>query len=226
MMAERHGQRGMRGWRAQGMPAPDEASVAQLLWLLLLITVVSAPHLRTLPFWISAIILVAAIWRMGAALKRWPMPGTILRGTLTIGSALAVGVVYRQISGLEAGSALLLIMLALKLVLRGADPVACYVFDEVDTGISGVTADVVGRQIRAVANERQVICVTHLPQIAAFADQHFHVAKSEKSGRTETTVTSLDKAARIDEVARMLSGAKLTKAAVQNAKQLIAEAHE
>ncbi len=116
MTAERHGRQVLRGWRAQGIPAPDEASVAQLLWLLLLIAVVSAPHLRTLPFWISAIVLVAAIWRIGAALKRWPMPGTMLRGTLTLGSALAVGVVYRQISGLEAGSALLLIMLALKLL--------------------------------------------------------------------------------------------------------------
>ena len=116
MSAERTGHQLLRGWRARGMPAPEHTSMAQLFWLLLLIAVVSAPHLRTLPFWVSAIIFVAAIWRIGAALKRWPMPGTILRGTLTLGSALAVGFVYRQISGLEAGSALLLIMLALKLL--------------------------------------------------------------------------------------------------------------
>ena len=106
----------LRGWRAPGRPAPEQTSIAQLLWLLLLIAVVSAPHLRTLPFWVSGIIFVAAIWRLGAALKRWPMPGTILRGTLTLGSALAVGIAWRQISGLEVGSALLLIMLALKLL--------------------------------------------------------------------------------------------------------------
>ena len=106
----------LRGWRAPGTPVPEHTSLAQLLWLLLLIAVVSAPHLGTLPFWVSGIILVAAVWRLGAALKRWPMPGTILRGTLTLGSALAVGLAWRQISGLEVGSALLLIMLALKLL--------------------------------------------------------------------------------------------------------------
>lgn len=106
----------LRGWRVPGTPVPEHTSLAQLLWLLLLIAVVSAPHLATLPFWVSGIILVAAVWRLGAALKRWPMPGTILRGTLTLGSALAVGLAWRRISGLEVGSALLLIMLALKLL--------------------------------------------------------------------------------------------------------------
>lgn len=90
--------------------------MAQLLWLLLLVTVVSAPHIATLPFWISGLIIIAALWRLGAAFKRWPLPGRVLRATLTLGSAIAVGFAYRQISGLDAGSALLLLMLALKLL--------------------------------------------------------------------------------------------------------------
>lgn len=106
----------IRGWRAAGLPVAEHTSVAQLSWLLLLIAVVSAPHIRTLPLWISAIILVAAIWRLGAALKRWPLPGKFLRATLTLGSSLAVGFTYRQISGLDVGSALLILMLALKLL--------------------------------------------------------------------------------------------------------------
>ena len=106
----------LRGWRAPGIPGMEHSSMAQLLWLLLLIAVVSTPHIATLPAWISGMILIAAIWRLGAALQRWPLPGTALRATLTLGSALAVGYTYRQISGLDAGTALLLLMLALKLL--------------------------------------------------------------------------------------------------------------
>lgn len=106
----------LQGWRAPGAPAAEHSSVAQLLWLYLLIAIVSAPHLDSLPIWISAIILTAAVWRLGAALKRWSLPGSLLRGTLTLASALAVGFTWRQISGLDAGSALLLLMLALKLL--------------------------------------------------------------------------------------------------------------
>lgn len=106
----------LQGWRAPGTPAVEHSSVAQLLWLFLLIALVSAPHLKTLPLWISGIVIIATIWRLGAALKRWPLPGSLLRGTLTLASALAVGFTWRQISGLDAGSALLLLMLALKLL--------------------------------------------------------------------------------------------------------------
>jgi transglutaminase-like putative cysteine protease len=106
----------LKGWRAPGIPAGEQSSTAQLLWLYLLIAIVSAPHLGTLPLWISGIVLIAALWRLGAALDYWPLPGTILRGTLTLASTLAVGFTWQQISGLDAGSALLLMMLALKLL--------------------------------------------------------------------------------------------------------------
>jgi DNA repair protein RecN (Recombination protein N) len=116
----------------------------------------------------------------------------------------------KPLAKVASGGELSRIMLALKLVLRRADEVATYVFDEVDAGIGGATAEVVGKQIRSVADHRQVLCVTHLPQIAAFADSHFHVAKSEVDGRTETAVSKLAGNARRDEMARMLGGVKVT----------------
>jgi DNA repair protein RecN (Recombination protein N) len=140
----------------------------------------------------------------------------------------------RPLAKVASGGELSRIMLALKLSLRRADEVATYVFDEVDTGIGGATAQVVGSQIRAVAGERsiagsvgdagrQVLCVTHLPQIAAFADHHFHVEKAEVGGRTETYVRKLSMAARKDELARMLGGHATSKAKA-HAAELLAEA--
>src|SRR6185436_6370488 len=129
----------------------------------------------------------------------------------------------RPLAKIASGGELSRIMLALKLALRNADTVATYVFDEVDSGIGGATAQVVGSQIRVVANHRQVLCVTHLPQIAAFADQHFHVEKLELAGRTETRVHRLSTAARKDELARMLGGHATSKAKA-HAAELLAEA--
>ncbi|MDQ3298803.1 MAG: DNA repair protein RecN, partial [Myxococcota bacterium] len=132
----------------------------------------------------------------------------------------------RPLTKVASGGELSRIMLALKLSLRRADEVATYVFDEVDTGIGGATAQVVGAQIRAVAasdSGRQVLCVTHLPQIAAFADHHFHVEKAEVGGRTETHVRKLNATARKDELARMLGGHATTKARA-HAAELLAEA--
>ena len=129
----------------------------------------------------------------------------------------------RPLTKVASGGELSRIMLALKLALRRADEVATYVFDEVDTGIGGATAQVVGSQIRSVADQRQVLCVTHLPQIAAYADQHFHVEKTELGGRTETHVRRLGAAARKDELARMLGGHATSKAKA-HAAELLAEA--
>jgi DNA repair protein RecN (Recombination protein N) len=108
-------------------------------------------------------------------------------------------------------------------VLRRADEVATYVFDEVDSGIGGATASVVARQIHGVAEHRQVLCVTHLPQIAAFAAHHFLVEKFEHQGRTETQVRKLEAAARKDELARMLGG-QATPRARAHAAELLEEA--
>jgi len=129
----------------------------------------------------------------------------------------------RPLAKIASGGELSRIMLALKLVLRNADEVATYVFDEVDAGIGGAAAQVVGAQIRAVADHRQVLCVTHLPQIAAYADHHFHVEKAEVAGRTETHVKKLAGTARKDELARMLGGHATSKAKA-HAAELLAEA--
>jgi len=129
----------------------------------------------------------------------------------------------RPLTKIASGGELSRIMLALKLVLRRADEVATYVFDEVDAGIGGATAQVVAQQIRTVADHRQVLCVTHLPQIAAFADQHFHVEKAEVAGRTETHVVKLTATARKDELARMLGGHATSKAKA-HAAELLADA--
>ena len=129
----------------------------------------------------------------------------------------------RPLAKIASGGELSRIMLALKLALRRADEVATYVFDEVDAGIGGSTAQVVGSQIRAVADHRQVLCVTHLPQIAAYADHHFHVEKTELAGRTETHVRRLNAVARKDELARMLGGHATSKAKA-HAAELLAEA--
>tara|TARA_R110002096_G_scaffold77896_9_gene183428 strand:+ start:9233 stop:10912 length:1680 start_codon:yes stop_codon:yes gene_type:complete len=134
------------------------------------------------------------------------------------------GETAKPLSRVASGGELSRIMLALKLVLRRADTVSSYVFDEVDTGIGGGIAEVVGEQIRQVANERQVLCVTHLPQIAAFADVHFHVSKSEADGRTETCVKRLTDKQRLAETARMVGGVKVSAQAKAHAKAMLAAA--
>jgi DNA repair protein RecN (Recombination protein N) len=96
------------------------------------------------------------------------------------------------------------------------------VFDEIDIGIGGRAAEAVGQKLKALSKGQQVLCVTHLPQIAAFADQHFLIDKRETAGRTKMQVLLLDDRARTHEVARMLSGAKVTDTSLQHAGQMIA----
>ncbi len=95
------------------------------------------------------------------------------------------------------------------------------VFDEIDIGIGGRAAEAVGRKLKALAKRQQVVCITHLPQIAAFADQHFLIEKSDKDGRTRTSIRRMDEGERAREVARMLSGAKLTETSLEHARQLL-----
>jgi len=95
------------------------------------------------------------------------------------------------------------------------------VFDEIDIGIGGRAAEAVGQKLKALSRAQQVLCVTHLPQIAAFADQHFLIEKKEHSGRTKTSVRLLEDADRTEEIARMLSGAKLTDTSLKHAEQML-----
>jgi len=96
------------------------------------------------------------------------------------------------------------------------------VFDEIDIGIGGRAAEAVGQKLKSLSRGQQVLCVTHLPQIAAFADQHFLIDKRESAGRTKTQIRLLDQRASTHEVARMLSGATVTETSLQHAAQMIA----
>ena len=95
------------------------------------------------------------------------------------------------------------------------------VFDEIDIGIGGRAAEAVGRKLKTLSEGQQVLCITHLPQIAAFGDQHFLIEKTEKRGRTQTDVRRMEESERTQEIARMLSGAKLTETSMKHAEQLL-----
>jgi DNA repair protein RecN (Recombination protein N) len=95
------------------------------------------------------------------------------------------------------------------------------VFDEIDIGIGGRAAEAVGRKLKTLAKRQQVVCITHLPQIAAFADQHFVIEKAEKGGRTHTSVRRMEEGERAQEIARMLSGAKVTESSLEHARSLL-----
>ena len=122
---------------------------------------------------------------------------------------------------IASGGELSRVMLSIKSVLLDKDTVGTMIFDEIDTGISGFAAGKVGTQLKKVASSRQVICVTHLAQIAAMSDEHLLIEKSVRNGRTYTKVNSLDYQQRISEIARIMSGTELTENLYNSAKELI-----
>lgn len=113
---------------------------------------------------------------------------------------------WRVASGGELSRALL----ALKCVLPGVDPDGLYVFDEVDSGVGGAVAEVIARKLRELSRQHQVLCITHLPQVAAYADQHLRVEKAVEGGRTRSRIVPLDASTRREELARMLGGIEIT----------------
>jgi DNA repair protein RecN (Recombination protein N) len=116
-------------------------------------------------------------------------------------------------------------MLALKNVLSGDQDTGTMVFDEIDAGVSGIAAQRVGEKLAKLARSRQVLCVTHLPQIAAMADAHFEISKASGGDggevRTRTSVTRLDRAGRIEEIARLIGGATITDTTRKSAAEMI-----
>jgi DNA repair protein RecN (Recombination protein N) len=116
----------------------------------------------------------------------------------------------RPLRKIASGGELSRVLLAVKHVLAGRADIGAYVFDEIDTGIGGAVADVLGRKLKDVAKSHQVVCITHLPQVAAHADVHFRVSKREVEGRTSTAVATLEMDARVEEIARMLGGVEIT----------------
>jgi DNA repair protein RecN (Recombination protein N) len=127
----------------------------------------------------------------------------------------------RPLAKIASGGELSRVLLAVKRVLARRDPVSTYVFDEVDSGIGGAVAEAMGRTLADVARGRQVVCVTHLPQVAAFAERHFRVEKRVSEGRTSAAVLPLEEGERRGELARMLAGATVTASALEHASSLI-----
>jgi DNA repair protein RecN (Recombination protein N) len=142
----------------------------------------------------------------------------------------------RQLEHIASGGELSRVMLALKAsVETGRVPTSLkaskgrekwgsqktLVFDEIDTGIGGRAAEAVGKKLKALSRANQVLCVTHLPQIATFGDQHYVIEKKESGGRTRTSIRPVTGEERTEEVARMLSGAKLTETSRKHAEQMI-----
>ncbi len=125
---------------------------------------------------------------------------------------------------IASGGELSRAMLAIKRVLAGIGPASLYVFDEVDAGVGGAVAEVIGRKIHEVAQHSQVLCITHLPQISAYADAHYRVHKEVVGKRTKSDIRLLTKNERLEEIARMLGGVTVTDQARAAAEALIQSA--
>jgi DNA repair protein RecN (Recombination protein N) len=137
-----------------------------------------------------------------------------------------VGEDVKPLAKIASGGELSRIMLAMKRILAKVGGRQVLIFDEVDSGIGGAMAEVVGKKLRELSRHHQVICVTHLPQIACFADQHHSVRKEVKKGRTITLVDRLDQEAIAEEIARMLGGVKVTEKTKAHAKEMIENARK
>ena len=131
------------------------------------------------------------------------------------------GEALKPLSKVASGGELARIMLAMKNVLAEQDQVSTLIFDEVDTGVSGRAAQKVAEKLRSVAQHKQVLCVTHLPQLAALAQTHLLIAKEERAGRTYTTVTPLDMDGRKRELARIIGGANITEITLKSAEEML-----
>ncbi|HVJ63340.1 MAG TPA: DNA repair protein RecN, partial [Tahibacter sp.] len=130
----------------------------------------------------------------------------------------------RALRKVASGGELSRISLAIEVAALGLDDIGTMVFDEVDSGIGGAVAEVVGQKLRRLGAARQTLCVTHLPQVAAQGHQHFKVSKASDGGATLTRIDALDDKARRDEIARMLGGIEITKATLAHAKQMLEHA--
>lgn len=131
------------------------------------------------------------------------------------------GVEPRSLAKVASGGELSRISLAIQVITSKAALVPTLIFDEVDAGIGGGVAEIVGRQLKTLGQERQVLCVTHLPQVAAQAEQQWSVSKSGSAGGVKTTVSVLDRKARIEEVARMLGGTEITSTTRKHAAEML-----
>ena len=131
-----------------------------------------------------------------------------------------VGEDLKPLSKIASGGELSRIMLAFKTVIADKDDTDTLIFDEIDAGISGVTAQMVGNKLSQLSSSHQIICITHLPQIAAMSDEHFIIEKKADKTTTLTAIHSLNEEESVNELARLLGGAKVTEAALNNAREM------
>ena len=124
---------------------------------------------------------------------------------------------YKIVSGGEMSR----IMLAFKNIISSYDKIPTLIFDEIDNGISGITASIVGKKLKEIAGSHQVICITHLPQIAAVGDHNYRIYKESDENSTYTSVEALDEEKKTEEIARLLGGTVITETTIQSAKELI-----
>jgi DNA repair protein RecN (Recombination protein N) len=127
----------------------------------------------------------------------------------------------RPIARIASGGELSRVMLAMKSILARADQIPTLIFDEVDAGIGGKTATIVGEKLRHIAHAHQVFCITHLPQIARHGDQHYRIAKCSEANHTTTDIQPLNFAERIEEIARMSGGKEITDTTSRHAKEML-----
>ncbi len=132
-----------------------------------------------------------------------------------------VGEAIKPLASIASGGELSRVVLALKAILAQNDSVETVVFDEVDAGIGGGVAEVVGKKLAALARHHQILCITHLPQIAKYGDHHFRIVKAVSKGRTHTTIAPLSADKRIEEIARMLGGEEITATTLDHARELL-----
>jgi DNA repair protein RecN (Recombination protein N) len=158
----------------------------------------------------------------GVSLTELENPGPDGHERIEFMVSLNPGEPLMPLAKVASGGELSRMMLALKRLAPEADRVPTVIFDEVDAGIGGAAATAVGRKLQAVSRNSQILCVTHLPQVAAFADYHHCVVKRELDGRTLTAMERLDNDERVQEMARMLGGASVTEQSLLHAKELIA----
>jgi DNA repair protein RecN (Recombination protein N) len=135
--------------------------------------------------------------------------------------AAHTGVPLQALAKVASGGELARIALAISVITSHANPVPTLIFDEVDSGIGGAVAEVVGKLLRQLGSDRQVLCVTHLPQVAALGTQHWRVQKSSDAGTTQSSIDVLNDAERIDEIARMLGGVELTDTTRAHAREML-----
>ena len=128
----------------------------------------------------------------------------------------------KPLAKIASGGEMSRIMLAFKNIIADYDNIPTLIFDEIDAGISGITASIVGKKLKEIAENHQIVCITHLPQIAAFGEHNYRIQKYSSENSVKTTVEALDENEKINEIARLLGGINITDITIKSAEELIA----